>query len=86
MPAQAVARALVDSHSKSKKSKSEDSSDELYEANPRDGMCAYMLVGLFVCMSVCLCLFVFVHIMCVHGCLYVRLCVVSCYIRIVTLP
>lgn len=39
VPAQAVARALVDTHSKSKKSRSEDLIDDLYmDTNPHDGM------------------------------------------------
>ena len=55
VPAQAVARALVDNHSKSKKSRSEDLIDDLYmDTNPHDGMsvCPSVydcMMGMYVC-------------------------------------
>ena len=49
VPAQAVARALVINHGKSKKSKLEDSNYELYEANPHDGTCVCVHVSVCGC-------------------------------------
>ena len=81
VPAQAVARALVDNHSKSKKSRSEEFSDEqLYmDTNPHDGVSVCLCVCMPACPSLCVCVCVYVYLcvvsvcvsLCVHVCVYV---------------
>ena len=62
VPAQAVARALVDNHSKSKKSKSEFSEELYVDTNPHDGVCVCVCVCVFACACVCVCVCVCVTI------------------------